>query len=137
MKAIACVLDTSAILVHFFGEPGADVVERVWAAGSALPGISAVTAAELRLRLGREVSEDPAAQEAIHCYLNELTICLPVDRAIAECAWQLKISASPRIPLIDAIIAATARSVGATLIHRDPHMSSIPEGLLAQVQLPR
>lgn len=137
MKTIACILDTSAILVHFFGEPGADVVEKVWSAGSALPGISAVTAAELRLCLGKEVSEQPAVQEAIDRYLNELTVCLPVDRAIAECAWQLKISSSPRIPLIDAIIAATARSIGATLIHRDPHMSSIPEGLVARVELPR
>jgi predicted nucleic acid-binding protein len=101
-----------------------------------LPGISAVTVTELRMRLRAEVSEDAEAEDALGRYLNELTVCLPVDRAVAECAWQLRLSASRRIPLIDALIAATARTIGATLVHRDPHMRAIPTGLLEQVELP-
>jgi predicted nucleic acid-binding protein len=136
LKTITHVLDTSALLAHFFDEPGAGIVEGLWASGSALPGISVLTAAELRIRLGSELTENPETEAAISRYLNELTVNLPVDRAVAECAWQLRTAASGRLPLVDAIIAATARSIGATLVHRDPHLRSIPEGLLAQLELP-
>jgi hypothetical protein len=136
VRPITHVLDTSALLAHFFDEPGADVVAGIWASGSSLPGISALTVAELRIRLGKELAEGPDSQAAVDRYLNELTVCLPVDRAIAECAWQLRIATPGRLPLVDAIIAATARSIGATLVHRDPHLRSIPEGLLAQIELP-
>ncbi len=136
MRTITHVLDTSAILAHFFDEPGAEMVASLWASRSELPGISAVTVAELRLRLRDELSEDSEAEAAVSRYLNDLTVCLPIDRAIAECAWQLRVSASRRIPLIDALIAATARTVGATLVHRDPHLRAIPVELLEQLELP-
>jgi len=136
VKSITHVLDTSALLAHFFDEPGAEIVEGLWARGSALPGISVLTAAELRIRLSSELTENPATDSAISRYLNELTVNLPVDRAVAECAWELETAASGRLPLVDAIIAATARSIGATLVHRDPHLRAIPEGLLAQIELP-
>ncbi len=136
MKTITHILDTSALLAHFFDEPGAEIVEGLWASGTATPGISVLTAAELRIRLGSELSDASEAEAAIGHYLNELTVNLPVDRAVAECAWQLRVAASRRIPLVDALIAATARSIGATLVHRDPHLRSIPEGLLSQVELP-
>jgi PIN domain nuclease of toxin-antitoxin system len=35
MTNVTHVLDTSALLAHYFGEPGADVVEQLWATGSA------------------------------------------------------------------------------------------------------
>jgi predicted nucleic acid-binding protein len=136
VKTITHVLDTSALLAHFFDEPGAGIVESLWAQGSALPGISVLTVAELRIRLGSELSDNPETEAAIGRYLDELTVNLPVDRAVAECAWQLRTVASSRLPLVDAIIAATARSIGATLVHRDPHLRAIPEGLLAQIELP-
>ena len=136
MRTITHVLDTSALLAHFFDEPGADVVAGLWASGSSLPGISAITVAELRIRLGKELAEDSEAEAAVDRYLNELTVCLPVDRAVAECAWQLRMAASRRLPLVDAIIAATARSVGATLVHRDPHLRAIPDDLLERIELP-
>ena len=136
MKPITHILDTSALLAHFFDEPGAETVENLWAAGSDLPGISAVTVAELRSVLHAEMTDDVEADDAVDRYLNELTICLPVDRAVAECAWQLKRSASRRVPLIDALIAATARTHGATLVHRDPHLRALPPDLVEQVELP-
>ena len=43
-------------------------------------------------------------------YFNELTVCLPVDRTVAELAWQLEEAIAERIPLVDALIAATARA---------------------------
>jgi predicted nucleic acid-binding protein len=136
VRTITHVFDTSALLAHFFDEPGADVVAGIWASGSSLPGISAITVAELRLRLGKELAEDPEAGAAVDRYLDQLTVCLPVDRAVAECAWQLRTATMRRLPLVDAIIAATARSIGAALVHRDPHFRAIPAGLLERIELP-
>jgi len=130
------VLDTSALLAHYFDEPGADVVEQLWATGSARPGVSAVTVAELRHRLDEEMSDSGEAREAADAYLNELTVCLPVDRMVAEFAWQLKEAIAERIPLADALIAATARAAGAVLVHRNPHFERIPHTVVDQVVLP-
>ena len=130
------VLDTSALLAHYFDEPGADVVERLWSSRSERPAICAVTVTELKTRLRDELTDGVEAREAADAYLNELTVCLPVDRTVAELAWQLKESIGDRIPLVDALIAATARSAGAVLVHRDPHLGRIPREVVDQIVLP-
>jgi predicted nucleic acid-binding protein len=135
MSRISHILDTSAILAHYFDEPGAELVEKLWADEFAKVAISAVTVAELKGRLHQEVSDDAEAAAAADTYLNELTICLPVDRATAELAWQLRLAAADRLPLVDAIIAATARAAGAILVHKDPHMARIPADLVQQIAL--
>jgi predicted nucleic acid-binding protein len=135
MSRISHVLDTSALLAHYFDEPGAELVEKLWGDESARVAISAVTVAELKGRLHQEVSDDAEAAAAADTYLNELTICLPVDRATAELACQLRLAAPDRLPLVDAIIAATARAAGAILVHKDPHMARIPADLVQQIAL--
>lgn len=136
MSRVTHVLDTSALLAHYFNEPGAGVVEGLWSDESSRIGISAVTITELKGRLQEEITDDAESEKAADAYLNELTICLPVDRATAELAWQLRQAAPGRLPLVDAIIAATARAAGAVLVHKDPHMSQIPPGLVRQIALP-
>ncbi len=93
MSEITHLLDTSAILAHYFDEPGADA------------------------------------------YLGELTVCFPVDRTVAEMARQIRAATPQRLPLVDALIAATARAAGAILVHKDPHMARIPAGLVKQLAL--
>ena len=134
MSAVTHVLDTSALLAHYFDEPGAEVLEKLWGSRSKL-GISAVTVTELKGRLGQEIADSAEAEDAVRAYLNELTVCIPVDRVVAELAWQIRISTPQRLPLVDALIAATARAAGAVLVHKDPHMARIPEGLVKQVVL--
>jgi len=136
MSRVTHVLDTSALLAHYFNEPGAGVVEGLWSDESSRIGISAVTITELKGRLQEEITDDAESEKAAEAYLNELTICLPVDRATAELAWQLRQAAPGRLPLVDAIIAATARAAGAVLVHKDSHMSHIPPGLVRQIALP-
>ena len=135
MSRISHVLDTSALLAHYFNEPGAEVIERLWSDKFSSVAISAVTIAELKGRLHQEITDDGESAKAADAYLNELTICLPVDRATAELAWQLQQAASGRLPLVDALIAATARAADAILVHKDPHMSQIPGGLVRQIAL--
>ena len=134
---ITHLLDTSALLAHFFDEPGADVVQSLWDSGLEKPGICAVTVAELKARLKEELAIDAEAQQAVEGYLDELTVCLPVDRAVAELAWQVKEACPERIPLVDALIAGTARAFNAVLVHRDPHLARIPREVVGQVVLPR
>jgi predicted nucleic acid-binding protein len=136
MKRVSHVLDTSALLAHYFDEPGAGVLDSLWADESNRLAVSAVTVAELKGRLHYEIADDGEASSAADAYLNELTTCLPVDRATAEAAWQLRQAAPHRLPLVDALIAATARAVGAVLVHKDPHMSQIPSALVQQMALP-
>jgi len=136
MSHVSHVLDTSALLAHYFNEPGAAFVEGLWADESHRIAISAVTVAELKGRLHQEITDDGEATSAADAYLNELTTCLPVDRLTAEAAWQLRQATPDRLPLVDALIAATARVADAVLVHKDPHMSRIPAGLVRQVALP-
>ena len=135
MNHVTHVLDTSAILAHYFDEPGAEILDELWSSPANRAAISSVTAAELRGRLLRESTDAVETESAVDSYLNDLTVCLPVDRALAELAWQLRLASPGRLPLVDAIIAATARSVGAILVHKDPHLSQIPAGLLEQIAL--
>lgn len=135
MSEITHLLDTSAILAHYFDEPGADAVQKLWEEAGQKPGISAVTVAELRGRLSKELAHAQEAESAADAYLGELTVCFPVDRAVAEMAWQIRAATPQRLPLVDALIAATARAAGAILVHKDPHMARIPAGLVKQLAL--
>lgn len=135
MSRITHVLDTSALLAHYFNEPGAGLIEGLWSDETLRIAVSAVTVAELKGRLHQEITDDTEATKAADAYLNELTTCLPVDRATAEIAWQLRLVTPDRLPLVDALIAATARAAGANLVHKDPHMSQIPAGLVRQTAL--
>jgi predicted nucleic acid-binding protein len=136
MNRISHVLDTSALLAHYFNEPGAESLDALWADPSNRLAVSAVTIAELKGRLHNELADDAEALQAAEAYCNELTTCLPVDRATAEMAWQLRLTTPNRLPLVDALIAATARAAGAVLVHKDPHMAQIPSELVPQIALP-
>ncbi len=136
MSAVSHVLDTSALLAHYFDEPGAEIVDRLWSSLGSKPAVCAVSIAEMRGRLNQELTDHKEAASAAEAYFGQLTTCLPVDRAVAELAWQLREVTPQRLPLVDALIAATARSEGAILVHKDPHMARIPRRLVEQIVLP-
>jgi predicted nucleic acid-binding protein len=123
------------LLAHFFDEEGAEVVQKLWESRGQKPAVSAVTVTELRGRLRQEITDSREAESAAEAYLDELTICLPVDRAVAELAWHIRAATPQRLPLVDALIAATARAAGAILVHKDPHMARIPAEIVKQVAL--
>jgi len=64
-----------------------------------------------------------------------LTVCLEVDRAVAELACHIRAATPERLPLVDSLIAATARSADAVLVHKDFHMSRIPTEIVKQIAL--
>jgi predicted nucleic acid-binding protein len=130
------VLDTSALLAHFLGEPGWETVERLLEKEADTVFINAVAWLEFQVRL-KEVAPDKTKRErALQIYVELLAGALPVTRETAAAAFELRQAAASRLPNSDALIAATARLKGATLVHRDPHLAAIPSRLLRQQMLP-
>lgn len=133
---ITHVLDTSALLAHYLCEPGSEEVNAILSRGPEDAGVSLITLVELRGRLAELVADDAEADRVFKLYTERLTATLPFTRATAETAMELRSATRPRLPLVDALIAASAKEHGATLVHRDPHMAGIPATLLNQRILP-
>ena len=133
---ITHILDTSAILAHYLREPGAEEVHVILARGPEENGLSLIALVELRGRLN-EVAADPLeAERAFRLYTETLTTVLPFSRETAVAAMNLRSSTQPRLPLVDALIAASAKQYSAILVHRDPHLAAIPTLVVRQRMLP-
>lgn len=133
---ITHLLDTSAILAHYFDEAGAAEVDAVWQQPGNKPAICVLTIPELRTRLDEELTDAAEAERAFDLYVNQLTTCVPVDRAAADEAMRLRRSSPSRLPLVDACIAGCARKHNCLLVHRDPHMDQLPADTVRQLRLP-
>jgi predicted nucleic acid-binding protein len=131
-----CVLDTSALLAHYRQEPGYDLVERLLEEHSDDVYISSITWLEFHVRLKELIPNQNAREEVLAIYGELLAEALPVSRETARAAFDLREQLPGRIPNADALIAATAKLKGATLVHRDPHLAAIPERLVKQIVLP-
>jgi len=131
----ACLLDTSALLAHYRAEAGADRVQELLEDDGVDLALSAVTVTEFARRVAELGAEPNAARDAALQYARLVTEVVPVDAAVAIRAFEISATASGRVPLVDALIAACASVLGATLVHRDPHFQSIGAGLVASESL--
>lgn len=136
MASYTHLLDTSALLAHYFGEAGAAEVNAIWQDPANKPAICVLSIAELRTRLLTEISSVEEVERVYDLYVNQLTASVPVDRRVAEEASRLRESAQRRLPLVDACIAGCAKLYDCLLVHRDPHMDQLPESALLQIRLP-
>ncbi|MGZ8217633.1 PIN domain-containing protein [Methylomagnum sp.] len=129
------LLDSSALFAHLFDEPGADDVRELFHNPQAIVELSAVSGlvlfAALNARGAAGQFDNIWAQ-----YRQMLDRIRPVDESVALKAVDLRRAARQRLPNGDALIAATAALANATLVHRDPHLLSIPAELLRQHALP-
>ncbi|MFB3906401.1 MAG: type II toxin-antitoxin system VapC family toxin [Acidobacteriota bacterium] len=130
--SVTHVFDTSALLAHYFGEPGAEELDRVWADPDNEIGICVLSLPELKTRLSAEVDDPAEIARAFQAYADKLTVSLQVDRMVAERAIELREASRGRLPLVDSVIAATASCQSAILVHCDRHMAGIPEDRLRQ-----
>ncbi len=128
------MFDTSALLAQYQKEPGYEIVERLMEERPVF--ISAITWLEFHVSLKTLILDAEARAETLALYSELLDEALPVTRQVAHIAFDLREQLSQRLPNGDALIAATARKKGATLVHRDPHLSAIPEQLVKQLVLP-
>lgn len=125
MPGYSHLLDTSALLAHYFDEAGAAEVDAIWQDSTSRPAICVLTLAELRSRLQIEVESIRETDRVYDLYANHLTASVPVDRRAAELASRLREEAGHRLPLVDACIAACARLHDCLLVHRDPHLDQL------------
>jgi predicted nucleic acid-binding protein len=133
---ITHVLDTSAVLAHYLQEPGAEDVNGILSRGPAEVGLSLISLVELSSRLGELTADAQEADLAFRLYTQALTTRLAFTQQTVDSAIELRATVRPRLPLVDALIAANAKEHGAILVHRDPHMAAIPTSLVKQLVLP-
>lgn len=82
------------------------------------------------------IGRESELSEIVENYRSLLDQIVPVDENVAFRATTLRQGTWPRLPGVDAIIAATASVQGAVLVHRDAHFLSISDDLLNQELLP-
>lgn len=129
------LLDSSAVLAYYFGEPGGERVCEILSDDGTDVGVSVLTMAEFWSRLRAEGSADVFGEE--WRAVSELMSAIhPVSLEVVSKSLELRSAATERLPQIDSLIAATACLLELVLVHRDPHFSSIPSEFLQQEALP-
>jgi predicted nucleic acid-binding protein len=111
-------------------EPGQDEVRKILESGEAW--IAAVSWIELRIKLER--LENGSALLAL--FSQALAGVIEVTREVADAGYEVRKATRTRVPMIDSLIAGTARGHGMELVHRDAHFAAIPAKLLKQRMLP-
>jgi predicted nucleic acid-binding protein len=119
------VLDASAVLAMFFGEPGMETMRDLFHKASEADRpvyISAVNWAEVLYKMERKHGK--AGLEAAHQFERTTPLeAVPVDREQAEAAALLK--NSHKLGLADAFAAALAKNKKAELITADREFKSV------------
>jgi predicted nucleic acid-binding protein len=126
------ILDTSAVIAHFTGEPGRPEVDRLIESGTA--GVSSATWTEFRAVLRVRRLSQSVIDEAVGLYRLSLP-SVPIDDRVADLADALRAARPTRIPAMDALIAGCAIAANAVLVHADAHFAAIPASLLKQQRL--
>ncbi|MCP5524201.1 MAG: PIN domain-containing protein [Verrucomicrobiales bacterium] len=129
------LLDTSAVLAHVRGEPGAERVQRLFVEKDVSLLLCSVSLAELARRLRALGATPDEAWDRAVAYGQLVDEVVSVDEEVARESDRLSRRATARLPLVDALIAATAHTRKAVLVHRDTHIRLIPADLLAQLDL--
>ena len=129
------LLDTSALLSHYRNEEGAPKVQELFEDDDASIAIASITLTEFSRRMNALGASRDDISTALENYCRILSSVIAIDESIARNAFLLGLQAESRLPLADALIAATAHSVDAVLVHRDPHFAALPSGSIKQQML--
>ncbi len=129
------LLDTSALLAHFRQEAGWQEVLALLEANDTEVYAASVSITEFGRRvLDLGASADVVAS-VIEGYELLLTGIVAIDADTARAALGIGRRTPQRLPLADALIAAVAQTCDGILVHRDPHLRSIPSGDVRQLEL--
>ena len=124
------LLDTSAILAHWQDEPGAFQVAHILDGKAAF--VASVTWLELRVKWQDLEHFD----ELLDIYQDAVAGTVDITEKVAKSAFAIRMATATRLPAIDSLIAGAAEVRGYELVHRDPHLGSIPASLVKQTMLP-
>jgi predicted nucleic acid-binding protein len=130
------LLDTSALLAHYLGEPGGASVQSLFEDESISAGTSILALFEFESRLQQMGVDASTRARDLNRYGALLAEIVEVNEAVRVEALRLRTVAATRLSAMDTLIAATAVLHGAVLVHRDPHFAAIPTSYLKQEVLP-
>ena len=133
--ADALVLDTSACFAFLEDEAGADVVESYLVEakeGRRVIHLSFATLTEVEYITTQERSASDAAAALAKMKAWPIQ-WLHSDEAL--CGEAAKLKAAHKVSFADAFVAATARPLNATLIHKDPDFDAL-KGIIKLHALP-
>lgn len=126
------LLDTSALLAHYRQEYGWKQVQALFEDGSAEVFVAGPSLTEFARRLDSLGVALNAIRTTVESYRLLFAETLVIDALTALTAFEVMRETPDRLPLIDALIAATAWVNDAVLVHRDTHMTAIPPELVQQ-----
>lgn len=129
------LLDTSALLAHYRGEKGGQRVQALFAEEDEEILIASVSIPELARRLRDLGVQEAENRRVVGEYRQLARSVVATDATVAETSDAIIRETPSRLPLVDALIAASARVTGARLVHRDSHMRAIPATLVVQLDL--
>lgn len=129
------LLDTSALLAHYRQEAGWEAVQSLFETEGAELFIASVSLPEFGRRMRELGATETDVDKTLGNYGLLFAEIVPVDIAVAKAAFSIGCRTPQRLPLVDALIAASAQARDAILVHRDEHMRSIPAELIAQQDL--
>jgi predicted nucleic acid-binding protein len=115
------VLDTSALLTLWNDEEGAAVVDHILRSGAPIY-VSFMTFMESRYRIWKNVGREESGEFSKYLDL------LPLQRIdITDSIFEksIEIKAMYRLSVCDSWIIATAISIGAVLVHKDPEFEQV------------
>ena len=129
------LLDTSALLAHYREESGWEQVHALFTGGDTEIIIASVTLTEFARRVRDLGAAEADIGKTLANYQLLFAAVTSVDAAVAWAAFELGCRMPKRLPLVDALIAATAQLRNACMVHRDEHMAAIPTELVRQLRL--
>ena len=129
------LLDTSVLVCFYKKEFGWQIaLDKIKVASEVL--LSAISIAEFGRLCMSDGKAIEIAYEALESVMQLVTAVIPVDKTTSITVLEITAKATNRVPMVDAIIAATAIQHGAVLLHRDAHFRSVPQAMLHQEELP-
>ncbi len=129
------LLDTSALLAHYRQEAGWQSVQALFEQEDTTLYISVLSLPEFGRRLYDLGASDEEVNETLTAYCALFDELLDVNERVAHKALQIARATPDRLPLIDALIAAASALAQATLVHRDRHLSVVPDTILSSLDL--
>jgi predicted nucleic acid-binding protein len=115
------LLDSSAVFALIEDEDGADRVEQTLRSGGAV--VPWLALLEVHYVTRQEAGHDEADRRLALLKSSGLEVVWEVDESLVLTASRLK--AGHRISLADALIAAYAIRLDATLVHKDPELDAL------------
>jgi predicted nucleic acid-binding protein len=132
---VVYLLDISALIAHYRQEPGWEQVQAILDDSDAAVIVAGVTLTEFARRLLELGANETESRQILSDYQMLFSDIVPLDTAVAMAAFEIVCRAPRRLPLVDALIAAAAQAREACLVHRDSHMTAIPDEVVRQLSL--